>query len=50
MAKGVNRSGAADPTAYEAMENINRSSARMRKALRVARMAIELCEDELRRR
>lgn len=45
-----NHSGAADPTAAAAMANMSRENARMRKALAVARMAIELCEEELGRR
>lgn len=45
-----NSSGAYDPTASTAIDNVAKSNARMKKALRVARMAIELCEDELRRR
>ena len=40
----------ADPTANTALGNLARSDARMRKAIKVARLAIELCEDELRRR
>lgn len=39
-----------DPTAGAAIKNMSRSGARIRKALTVARLAIELCEDELRRR
>lgn len=39
-----------NPTEDAAVRNMSRSDARMRKALAVARMAIELCEDELRRR
>lgn len=45
-----NHSGAADPTAAVAVANMSRENARMRKALAVARMAIELCEEELGRR
>ena len=39
-----------NPTEDAAIRNMSRSDVRMRKALAVARMAIELCEDELRRR
>lgn len=38
-----------DPTATMAIRNMS-TSKRMRKALTVARLAIELCEDDLRRR
>lgn len=39
-----------DSTADEAIRNMGASNKRMKKALTVARLAIELCEDELRRR
>ena len=39
-----------NPTEDAAVRNMSRSDARMRKALAVARMAIELCAEELRGR
>ncbi len=39
-----------DPTAEAAMKNICRENARLRKTLKVARMAIDLCMDDLKRR
>lgn len=39
-----------NPTAEEAMRNMCRENARLRKTLQVARLAIDLCMDDLRRR
>lgn len=39
-----------NPTEDAAVRNMSRSDARMRKALAVARMAIELCMEDLKRR
>lgn len=39
-----------DPTAEEALRNLARENAKLRKTLRVARMAIDLCLDEVARR
>ena len=39
-----------DPTAEEAMRNLTRDNARLKKTLMVARMAIDLCMDDLKRR
>lgn len=39
-----------DPTADEAMRNMARDNARLKKTLMVARMAIDLCMDDLKRR
>lgn len=39
-----------DPTAEAAMKNICREDARFRKPLKVARMAVDLCMDDLKRR
>ena len=48
MSNKRNYAGAHDPTAAEAMENMAKSNERMRKALKVAQMALDLCRDELR--
>lgn len=39
-----------DPTADTAMRNLIRENARLKKTLRVARMAIDICLDEVSRR
>lgn len=39
-----------DPTAEAAMRNLIRENARLKKTLRVARMAIDICLDEVARR
>ena len=50
MGNKRNYAGAFDPTAAEAIENLTKSNERMRKALRVAQMALDMCRDELGRR
>lgn len=39
-----------DPTADAAMRNLVKENARLRKTLQVARMAIDICLDEVSRR
>lgn len=38
------------PTEDQAIKNMERENKRMKKALNVARMAIDMCLDDLRRR
>lgn len=39
-----------DPTAEEAIRNLTRENAKLTKTLKVARMAIDICLDEVARR
>lgn len=39
-----------DPTAEEAIRNMTQENAKLRKTLKVARMAIDVCLDEVARR
>ena len=39
-----------DPTAEEAIRNLTRENAKLTKTLKVARMAIDVCLDEVARR